>query len=188
MILARRFTVIVERSWKNMYFNPKMAWSLATYDDISRNRRNWPLLNLSQKVRHGWTNSYWKRQVLMFYPLGKKLRKTLRGWWHPPPPPLPRTSVVRPVRSILLKNYTEAVFNEGAALRNCFGFVDGTGRPIPRPDENQTVVYNGHKRVHGLKFQSVVIPNGLIAHLYGPVGELLLCLSDWSSLFFFYFL
>ena len=114
----------------------------------------------------------------MFYPLGKKLRKTLRGWWHPPPPPLPRTSVVRPVRSILLKNYTEAVFNEGAALRNCFGFVDGTGRPIPRPDENQTVVYNGHKRVHGLKFQSVVIPNGLIAHLYGPVGELLLCLSD----------
>ena len=40
------------------------------------------------------------------------------------------------------------------------------------------VVYNGHKRAHGLKFQSVVIPNGLIAHLYGPVGELLLCLPD----------
>ena len=69
-------------------------------------------------------------------------------------------------------------------LRNCFGFVDGTVRPISRPDENQRVVYNGHKRVHGLKFQSVVIPNGLIAHLYGPVGELLLCLSHRSSLFF----
>ena len=27
----------------------------------------------------GWMNSYWKRQVLMFYPLGKKLRKTLWG-------------------------------------------------------------------------------------------------------------
>ena len=109
----------------------------------------------------------------------KKTQKNLTGVVaSTPPPPLPRTSVVRPVRSILLKNYTEAVFNEGAALRNCFGFVDGTGRPIPRPDENQTVVYNGHKRVHGLKFQSVVIPNGLIAHLYGPVGELLLCLSD----------
>ena len=84
---------------------------------------------------------------------------------------------------IQLENYAEAVFNKGAALRNCFGFVDGTVRPISRPDENQRVVYNGHKRVHGLKFQSVVIPNGLIAHLYGPVGELLLCLSDWSSLF-----
>lgn len=87
---------------------------------------------------------------------------------------------------IQLENYAEAVFNKGAALRNCFGFVDGTVRPISRPDENQRVVYNGHKRVHGLKFQSVVIPNGLIAHLYGPVGELLLCLSDRSPLFFLY--
>ena len=79
---------------------------------------------------------------------------------------------------IQLENYAEAVFNKGAALRNCFGFVDGTVRPISRPDENQRVVYNGHKRVHGLKFQSVVIPNGLIAHLYGSVGEILICLSD----------
>jgi hypothetical protein len=30
-------------------------------------------------------------------------------------------------------------------------------------------VYNGHKRVHGLKFQSIVIPNGLIANLFGPI-------------------
>ena len=28
---------------------------------------------------------------------------------------------------------------------------------------------NGHKRVHAMKFQSVVVPNGLIAHLYGSV-------------------
>lgn len=26
----------------------------------------------------------------------------------------------------------------------------------------------GHKRVHAIKFQSVVAPNGLIANLYGP--------------------
>ena len=86
---------------------------------------------------------------------------------------------------IQLENYADAIFNKGAALRNCFEFV-GTVRPISRPDENHTVVYNGHKRVRGLKFQSVVIPNGLIAHLYGPVVELLLCLSDRSSLFFLY--
>ncbi|KAJ8017757.1 hypothetical protein HOLleu_44613 [Holothuria leucospilota] len=30
-------------------------------------------------------------------------------------------------------------------------------------------MYNGHKRIHALKFQSVTTPNGLIAHLYGPV-------------------
>ena len=34
---------------------------------------------------------------------------------------------------------------------------------------DQRVVYNGHKRVHGLKLQSVALPNGLIGNLYGPV-------------------
>jgi hypothetical protein len=30
-------------------------------------------------------------------------------------------------------------------------------------------LYNGHKKVHAIKFQSVAAPNGLIASLYGPV-------------------
>ena len=42
-------------------------------------------------------------------------------------------------------------------------------RGICRPDTNQRVVYKGHKRVHGLKFQSVALPNSLIGNLYGPV-------------------
>ena len=40
---------------------------------------------------------------------------------------------------------------------------------ICRPDENQRILYNGHERVHEIKFQSVVAPNGLIASLFGPV-------------------
>ena len=75
MILAATFAFIVERSWQNMYFHPKMAWPPATYDVISCNHSNWPSLNLSQNVREGWTNSYWKRQVLTFYPLGKNSEK-----------------------------------------------------------------------------------------------------------------
>ena len=47
--------------------------------------------------------------------------------------------------------------------------MDGTVRPICRPSQNQRIVYNGHKRAHALKFQSVVTPNGLIANLYGPM-------------------
>ena len=39
-------------------------------------------------------------------------------------------------------------------------------RPISRPNE---ILYNGHKKVHAIKFQSVVAPNGLVANLYGPV-------------------
>lgn len=46
-----------------------------------------------------------------------------------------------------LKTYADAVYAKGAALENCLGFVDSTVRPIARPDENQKVVYNGHKKV-----------------------------------------
>ena len=60
---------------------------------------------------------------------------------------------------------------EGAPLTNCFDFVDGTVRPILRPVKNQRSAYNGHKRVHSLKFQYVALPNGLIGHMYGPVGR-----------------
>ena len=40
--------------------------------------------------------------------------------------------------------------------------------------EYQRIVYNGHKRVHSLKFQLVVIPNGMIANLYVPVGKFII--------------
>ncbi|CAB4040950.1 Hypothetical predicted protein, partial [Paramuricea clavata] len=70
-----------------------------------------------------------------------------------------------------LQLYATAIHNKGAAIDNCWGFVDGTVRPICRPKRNQRDAYNGHKRVHALKYQSVVAPNGLIANLYGPVEE-----------------
>lgn len=68
-----------------------------------------------------------------------------------------------------LQEYATAIHNKGAALNNCWGFVDGTVRPICRPKRNQRAVYNGHKRTHALKFQSVVAPNGMIANFFGPV-------------------
>ena len=67
-----------------------------------------------------------------------------------------------------MHRYAEAIYQHGAPLQNCFGFIDGTVREIARPKYNQRVMYNGHKRVHGIKFQSVVTPNGLIANLSGP--------------------
>ena len=33
----------------------------------------------------------------------------------------------------LLQTYADAVYAKGAALNNCFGFIDGTVRPIARP-------------------------------------------------------
>ena len=73
-----------------------------------------------------------------------------------------------------LEQYAAAIAGKGAALDNCFGFVDGTVRPISKPGEQQRTVYNGHKRVHGLKFQSVAVPNGLIANMDSQVGMFLL--------------
>lgn len=72
---------------------------------------------------------------------------------------------------INLQIYANAIHNKGAGLDNCIGFIDGTVRQICRPGELQRIVYNGHKRVHALKFQSVSLPNGLIANMYGPVGK-----------------
>ena len=58
---------------------------------------------------------------------------------------------------------------EGVALDNCWGFIDGTVRPICQPQDNQRVEYNGHKRVHTIKFQSVTEPSGMIDQIYGSL-------------------
>ncbi|ESO99449.1 hypothetical protein LOTGIDRAFT_113508 [Lottia gigantea] len=53
--------------------------------------------------------------------------------------------------------YADTIHEKRAPLTNCFGFVDGTVRPICRPTRYQRVCYNGHKRIHSLKFQSVML-------------------------------
>ena len=77
-------------------------------------------------------------------------------------------AILQPVK---LEEYANAIQIKGGALDNCFGFIDGTVRLISRPGENKRIVHDGHKRVYALKFQSLALPNGLIANMYGPVGE-----------------
>ena len=47
------------------------------------------------------------------------------------------------------------------------GFINGIVCLICRPRKDQRILYNGHRKVHTIKFQSAVAPNGLIANLYG---------------------
>lgn len=75
-----------------------------------------------------------------------------------------------------LQIYANKIHTKGAALMNCFGFVDGTVRPLCRPIKHQRTVYNGHKRTHALKFQSVTLPNGIIANMFGPIGMYIIIL------------
>ena len=64
------------------------------------------------------------------------------------------------------------IFYSRTNWQNCFGFVDGTVLRISRPKINQNIVYNGHKLVHGIKFPSLALANGLIGNLSGPyVGK-----------------
>ena len=60
--------------------------------------------------------------------------------------------------------YAEVIHVTGAPLRIWWGFIDGTVRPVSRPGKNHWILYNGHKRVHAIKFQSIAAPNGLIAN------------------------
>ena len=66
--------------------------------------------------------------------------------------------------------YSNAITAKGSPLDNCFGFIDGTVRPISKPGQNQHVFYNGHKRVHSIKFQSVALPNGIIGNMYADLS------------------
>eukprot|EP00954_Amorphochlora_amoebiformis_P006578 515603-Amorphochlora_amoeboformis.AAC.1 len=67
-----------------------------------------------------------------------------------------------------LQRFSNAIQLKGGHQLDCVGFIDGTIRPCCRPCEGQRAVYNGNKKVHSLKFQSVVVPDGLIISLYGP--------------------
>ena len=65
--------------------------------------------------------------------------------------------------------WADAIHNAGAPAPRCVGFIDGTFRPCARPVEGQRQVYSGYKKLHGIKFQTVVAANGLIVDMFGPV-------------------
>jgi hypothetical protein len=69
----------------------------------------------------------------------------------------------------LVQPMMAALISKGVSPHmRCWGFLDGTLRPIARPQQGQQAMYSGHKRTHGLKFEMVCLPNGMIAWLSGP--------------------
>ncbi|KAF8572848.1 hypothetical protein K439DRAFT_1253412, partial [Ramaria rubella] len=67
-----------------------------------------------------------------------------------------------------LCEYMDALHAFRAPCKTIFGFIDCTIRPTCRPGEFQELIYMGYKKCHGMKYQGVVVPNGLIGHLSGP--------------------
>jgi hypothetical protein len=79
------------------------------------------------------------------------------------------TDLDQPWLTDRFQEFADAIHDKGAPLQNCIGFIDGTVRPLCRPTHFQRICYNGHKRVHAIKFQSIVTPDGMMANLFGPV-------------------
>ena len=67
------------------------------------------------------------------------------------------------------ETFADAIHAAGAPAPRCIGFLDGTFRPCPKPKRHQRQVYSGYKKAHGLKYQAVMGPNGLILDLYSCV-------------------
>ena len=52
-----------------------------------------------------------------------------------------------------LQEFADAIHHQGAALENCWSFIDGIVRRVSRPGINQRLLYNAHNKVHVIKFQ-----------------------------------
>ena len=66
--------------------------------------------------------------------------------------------------------YAERVFNKCGLTESVWGFIDGTLQKTCHPSYFQKLMYSGHKRCHGIKFQYIVTPDGMFASIYGPVN------------------
>ncbi|KAF8577638.1 hypothetical protein K439DRAFT_1621951 [Ramaria rubella] len=67
-----------------------------------------------------------------------------------------------------LHEYADALHAFGVPCKTIFGFIDCTICPTCHPGEFQELIYTGYKKCHGMKYQGIVIQNGLIGHLSGP--------------------
>jgi hypothetical protein len=65
--------------------------------------------------------------------------------------------------------YAERIHAKCGVVQSVWGFIDGTLRKTCRPSYFQKLLYSGHKRAHGIKFQSVVAPDGFFACMFGPI-------------------
>lgn len=52
-------------------------------------------------------------------------------------------------------------------MNNIWAFIDGTIRPICRPSVDQQLYYSGYKKVHCVKYQSLLCPDGIIVSIKG---------------------
>ena len=70
----------------------------------------------------------------------------------------------------IMPYYAERVHNKCGQTESVWGLIDGTLRKTCHRSYFQKLMYSVHKHCHGIKFQSIVTPDGLLASIYGPVN------------------
>ena len=70
---------------------------------------------------------------------------------------------------VMLQTYADTLTVFGAPCKNVIGFIDCTIHKTCQPKVFQGTAYTGYKKHHGFKSQAMVLPNGLISHLAGPL-------------------
>jgi len=75
-----------------------------------------------------------------------------------------------------LQDYADCLFRNGLRIPDLVGFVDGTFHEIYRPGRDgydgllQRLFYSGAKKAHGLLFEMITFPDGMIGRAFGPIS------------------
>jgi len=67
-----------------------------------------------------------------------------------------------------LINMANTQHRKNGVMQNVFGFIDATVRSCCRPVRFQQEIYNGKDCEHALKYQTVMLADGIICHVSGP--------------------
>jgi len=136
----------------NRYSCPYETGFLICLFRLSRPRRMRPEMESYFAMRKSHISACLKTFMAALYEVSKPYLNSPARW---------RSRMAMYARKIRRKSKCDGI--------SVWGFIDGTVRKTCRPSRFQRLLYSGHKRVHGIKFQSVVTPDGFIALLFGPI-------------------
>ena len=93
----------------------------------------------------------------------------IASYWVPRKVQRLDTSVFTPCR---LQDYANCLWNLGLKIPLVCGFVDGTFHSVYRPgrdgykDLHQKIFYSGAKKGHGIVFEMITFPDGMIGRAW----------------------
>ena len=159
-----------------------VAWPAYRSSTTRNNYSTCPTLSTLILLRRLASPCRWSDLTYVFYKhpaqLSEIFWETLKRFWA-----VHKQTLTGPLSATFFEQrahtYAAAVRRKCAVMDRCLGFIDGTVLGIARPVDYdvQHAAYNGHKRKHALKFQTLTTPDGLVMHAHGPMAG---SRHDWA--------